>query len=101
MKFIIGIGNPEKIYDGTRHNIGFAVVDKLQSVFKKSGEVMLVKPRTYVNRTGDAVLSLLKQHPRSGYGLGRKDFLFVCDDVNLNFGTLRLDRKSTRLNSSH
>jgi PTH1 family peptidyl-tRNA hydrolase len=43
-----------------------------------------------VNRTGDAVISLLKKYPRPGDTPGHTDFLFVCDDVNLPFGKMRL-----------
>ena len=86
MKFVIGVGNPDKIYDKTRHNVGFAIVDCLFGMITRKAEVLLVKPRTYVNRTGDAVLSLLKKHPKSA----PKDFMLVCDDVNLAFGKMRL-----------
>ena len=99
MKFIVGIGNPEKQYDKTRHNIGFRVLDGLCA--KRSGvwlskkksrsrvcsldEGILIKPETYVNNTGDAVKAMLQK-----YGAGPSDFLFVCDDVNLVLGKLRL-----------
>ena len=74
MKFVIGIGNPEQVYDKTRHNIGFSVVDKLlQGDAAKRADVRLIKPRTYVNRTGDAVLSLLKKYPKGS----PKDFLMA------------------------
>ena len=99
MKFIVGIGNPEKQYDKTRHNIGFRVLDSLCArhsgiwrVKKKSRSQVcslesgiLVKPETYVNNTGDAVKVMLQK-----YDAAPADFLFVCDDVNLMLGKIRL-----------
>jgi PTH1 family peptidyl-tRNA hydrolase len=82
VKFIIGIGNPGKEYEKTRHNVGFRVIDLLKE-HKVSG-ACLVKPQTYVNRTGEEVLRLTKKH-----ALLSKDILIVCDDVNLPFGELR------------
>ncbi len=104
MRFVVGIGNPEKKYELTRHNIGFRALDalreKLESEKKKrlvlskefqaevaflSDDVLLIKPQTYVNRTGESVRAL-----REKYTALPSDFLFVCDDVNLPLGTLRL-----------
>ena len=85
MKFIVGVGNPEKKYEGTRHNVGFAVLDALKKNHKSSA--VLVKPSTYVNRTGVALREIVDQHhPALG------DILVVCDDANLVFGKLRLRR---------
>ncbi len=99
MKFIVGIGNPEERYFKTRHNVGFKVLDALCR--KHSGEwhgkkalksqvcvlegAVLVKPETYVNNTGDAAALFMKKH-----GASPADFLFVCDDVNLKLGKMRL-----------
>lgn len=84
MKAIVGIGNPGKEYEKTRHNIGFQVLDALKKE-GVAGRVVLEKPATFVNRTGDAVARLAKKH-----GLAPQDVLVVCDDVNLAFGKLRL-----------
>ena len=81
MKVIVGIGNPGKEYQGTRHNVGFEVADLLKNL--KAAKVL--KPRTYVNRTGDAVAGALKK-----FKAGDSDVLIVCDDVNLVFGKMRL-----------
>lgn len=81
MKFVVGIGNPGKEYDGTRHNVGFAVLD---AIGKMPGAV-LVKPDTYVNLTGDAVRAIVRKK-----GAKPEDFIVVCDDVNLDFGKIRL-----------
>ena len=83
MKFIVGIGNPGRQYEGTRHNVGFAVIARLAA--EVPPDTRLVRPDTFVNRTGEAVLELRTRH-----GAETKDVLLVCDDVNLDFGKLRL-----------
>ena len=89
MKFIIGIGNPGKKYEKTRHNIGFGVLDLLNKRDSIEG-LQLVKPATFVNRTGDEVLKILKNH-----NLKTQDVLLVCDDVNLDFGKIRIRRSGS------
>lgn len=102
MKVIVGLGNPGPRYSGTRHNIGFAVVDYLAASPSVSGfrtrfqaqvaemkegdeQVMLVKPETFMNLSGQAVREVL-----DFYKLGLKDFLVVCDDIALPVGKLRV-----------
>jgi PTH1 family peptidyl-tRNA hydrolase len=101
VKLLVGIGNPGAKYDGTRHNVGFAVADLvrerrsgaawreepyLKAAFSKLGETALVlKPSTFVNVTGESVREAARR-----YLSAAQDFLFVCDDVNLEFGKLRL-----------
>jgi len=99
MFIVLGIGNPDEKYAGTRHNVGWMTVDalseKMDRKFKKSGfefwaaegrlgrhEVALVKTWTYVNETGRAIPELRK---RWGDGL-----MVVCDDVNLPLGSVRM-----------
>ena len=99
MKFIVGIGNPGKKYEGTRHNVGFEVLEglagklgcpwkelkKLQADTAKADGVVLLKPGTFVNNTGESLAALLKEyHPKPD------QILLVCDDVNLDFGKLRI-----------
>jgi len=84
MKFIVGIGNPGKKYEGTRHNIGFNAIDVI-SARKNLDRKILLKPDTYVNATGSAVSEIVRKHR-----LAPSDVLIVCDDVNLQFGKLRL-----------
>ncbi len=107
MKAIVGIGNSGEKYAGTRHNIGFEVVETLQrrsaaaasetppkwesraelnAVICETRGTVFVKPSTFVNNTGDAVLALRGVYPT----LGPQGVLFVSDDVNLDFGKLRL-----------
>ena len=105
MKFVIGIGNPETQYEDTRHNVGFRVAENLAAgwsgtlkkprwkrsgaigadVFEPEAGVCLVKSRYYVNRTGQTVRALKDRE-----GAKLTEILVVCDDVNLEFGKLRL-----------
>ena len=86
MKFIVGIGNPGTQYKLTRHNIGFRAVDAIKKASKVDPKkLLLVKPATFVNRSGEAVRSLRKKHR-----FQNQDLLVICDDVNLAFGKLRL-----------
>src|SRR5215468_1505635 len=103
MKLIVGLGNPGREYRDTRHNVGFMVVDEIARrhnltfgmapsqvpdafVAKKFGEppVMLAKPLTFVNRSGDAVAALMRY-----YGIAIGDLLVVIDEIALPFGRLR------------
>ena len=102
MKFIVGIGNQGSEYKGTRHNIGFEVVDAIKThraVSKKwdtktgqfkalivgTEDLTLVKPALFVNNSGGTVSAIVEK-----YQTPLKDILIVCDDVNLDFGKLRL-----------
>ena len=103
MKFIVGLGNPGRAYEMTRHNIGFLVLDELANraglSFRRSwrfparianGElseeaVRLVKPQTYMNRSGQVVETLL----RKGRG-SLSDLVVIYDDVALDWGRLRV-----------
>jgi len=102
MKMIIGLGNPGASYKTTRHNIGFMVVDGLcdrynvkldQRKFKaqftivrvKEDKVLLVKPLTYMNNSGEAVKALMNY-----YDIELDDVLVIFDDLDLPCGKLRL-----------
>jgi PTH1 family peptidyl-tRNA hydrolase len=103
MKLIVGLGNPGSEYRDTRHNVGFTVVDELQRryglewalapsqvpdafVAKRYGAVplLLAKPLTFMNRSGEAVGALGRY-----YGIAPADLLVVVDEVALPFGRLR------------
>ncbi len=107
MKVVVGLGNPGSKYHGTRHNVGFAVVDLLaqgpgagrfQSRFHAQvaelteGEhkLLLVKPETFMNLSGRAVRELV-----DFYQLPLEDLLVVCDDINLPLGRLRFRARGT------
>lgn len=95
---IVGLGNPGTEYDGTRHNIGFAVLDAmakkfhLEFSFNKSlnadvaeGEGMkLVKPHTFMNKSGSTVSKLLRNST-----VTPKETLIVFDDADMDFGKVR------------
>ncbi|HIE13411.1 MAG TPA: aminoacyl-tRNA hydrolase [Desulfotomaculum sp.] len=102
MKLVVGLGNPGPEYVGTRHNVGFAVLDRLASIygaaFKKTRlkalvavirvddlTVTLAKPQTFMNLSGRAVRSLLQAHR-----LSPDVMLMVYDDLDLRLGQLRL-----------
>ncbi|MGI6575803.1 MAG: aminoacyl-tRNA hydrolase [bacterium] len=102
MKMIAGLGNPGAGYAFTRHNLGFRVLDLLgkngrvplnryiyQAMWGRGNlwgqEVILAKPLTYMNRSGQAVALLLRY-----FGIGTADLLVICDDVNLPLGKIRL-----------
>ena len=98
-KLVVGLGNPGKEYEGTRHNIGFDVVDRLAmrldcSLRKRlkftaevgdAGGVTLVKPQTFMNRSGAAVAGLV-----NWLKLAPSDVLVIVDDADLPIGQLRL-----------
>lgn len=107
MKVIVGLGNPGSRYHGTRHNVGFAVVDSLalspqagrfQSRFQAqvaeltedTEKVLLVKPETFMNLSGRSVRQLV-----DFYQLPLTDLLVVCDDIALPLGKLRIRARGT------
>lgn len=102
MKFIVGLGNPGKQYEGTRHNLGFLVVDRLAAqngialtqercnslvgAWSCDGEeTLLVKPQTFMNRSGSAVDCLIREYHGSA-----EDLVVIYDDLDLPFGRLRI-----------
>lgn len=99
IRLVAGLGNPGPEYAATRHNVGFMVVDQLAaqfgSIWEKSskwdaliaklGSVFLVKPMTYMNRSGYAVLKLAQF-----YKIQPAEILVVLDDTALPLGRLRL-----------
>ncbi len=107
VKVIIGLGNPGKSYANTRHNVGFMVVDALSkrlnipvtaSRFKGllgegivNGEkVILLKPQTYMNLSGESVRELL-----DWYKIDISELLIIYDDLDLPVGQLRLRQKGS------
>ena len=99
---IIGLGNPGAKYYNTRHNTGFTVIDKLARFFNiesfiieesylyaiteyKEKQVVLMKPLTFMNASGRAVKDFYDK-----YEISLENMLVVYDDVNLDFGVLRL-----------
>ena len=102
MKLIVGLGNPGKEYDKTRHNVGFMVMDRLADVLnvsidmkkfkgeyaklKYQGEdVILLKPMTYMNNSGESVIQVMNY-----FKIDVDDLLVIYDDMDMPVGKLRL-----------
>lgn len=107
MYVIVGLGNPGKKYDITRHNIGFEVVDEFarQNSIKMTkvkftavvgegnlyGEkVLVVKPQTYMNLSGESVMKILDY-----YNLPLEKLIVVYDDIDVDTGKLRIRKKGS------
>lgn len=107
MKFIIGLGNPGAEYKGTKHNIGFAVVEKLAKDNKikikerlhfslvgrgkiEGEDAALALPQTFMNLSGNAVGEIMTR-----YKPKPEDMLVVCDDINLELGKIRLKKQGS------
>jgi PTH1 family peptidyl-tRNA hydrolase len=101
VRLVVGLGNPGQAYAAHRHNVGFWCVKRLarnwgirfkSSRWARVGEgqvdgqpLVLAKPRTFMNRSGDAVASLLQR-----YNLSPQQMLVICDDLELPPGSIRL-----------
>lgn len=104
MKVIVGLGNPGKEYENTRHNIGFIVLDTYLGkvkwkeahksfVYETSlfGEkVLFVKPLTFMNNSGEAIKEIL-----SYYKIDTEDLLIIQDDIALDLGKSRIKYESS------
>jgi len=107
MKLVVGLGNPGSKYEGTRHNIGFEVVDRLAEVgsgatFARKFDgllaeaevdfqrVLFLKPQTFMNLSGRSVGQALRF-----YKIELTDLLVICDDLNLPLGKLRVRPEGT------
>lgn len=107
MKLIVGIGNPGKKYELTRHNIGFIILDRLAKKYNLSfqpskfdfyqtgGELnssrfFLIKPTTYVNNSGIALLDFL-----SSTEIETENILVIHDDINLAAGRIKIKRSGS------
>ncbi len=83
MILVVGLGNPGKKYEKTRHNIGFRVIDQLKPLNLKG--VALIKPKTFMNNSGKAVKSLLKE-----YKLKPESLIIIHDDIDLPLAKIRI-----------
>jgi len=107
MKLIVGLGNPGKEYDKTRHNIGFMCIDKIAEYFQvafdsnkftglytqfnyKGEKIILLKPGKYMNLSGEVIRDFV-----NFFKINIEDILIICDDLDTNVGTYRLRYKGS------
>ena len=108
MYVIVGLGNPSKEYDNTRHNIGFAAIDSLSDKYGISvnevkhnallgkgvidgTKVILVKPLTYMNLSGEAVRAVVDYYKIDE----EAELIVIYDDISLDVGQLRIRKKGS------
>ncbi|BAP39443.1 aminoacyl-tRNA hydrolase [Metamycoplasma canadense] len=103
MKLIIGLGNPGIEYEKTRHNVGFMVIDKLSEkleaplkekkfngIFYKDKDVILAKPLTYMNNSGEFVKAIADY-----YNILIDDIIIVYDDMDIELGKVAIRQKGS------
>jgi len=107
MKVVVGLGNPGRKYEGTRHNVGFELLGELARRHKATKpkakfeaeiseiglgteKVLLIAPQTYMNLSGRSARQVA-----DFYQLTVPDLLVVCDDINLPLGKIRLRRSGS------
>lgn len=107
MFLIVGLGNPGKEYDGTRHNIGFAAIDyiadkynielnrvKFKGVFGEgfidNKKIILLKPTTYMNLSGESIREVI-----NFYKISNEEIIVLYDDISLEVGRLRIREKGS------
>ncbi len=107
MKCFVGLGNPGRQYEQTRHNIGFMVIDELSRLFNipldqskhkglygigfyKGEKVLLLKPLTYMNLSGESIRAVIDY-----YQIDIEDLVVIYDDLDLPAGKIRLRQKGS------
>jgi len=116
MKIVVGLGNPGEQYQNTRHNIGWLALDnflgdvswhenkKFSALTYQAGEIIFVKPLTFMNNSGQTVQKILNYYkllPRNWGFLKKKEadlrdtLLVIHDDLDINFGEWRLASESS------
>ncbi|MBO5376241.1 MAG: aminoacyl-tRNA hydrolase [Bacilli bacterium] len=102
MKLIVGLGNPGKEYENTRHNIGYIFIDKLAQsqnitiskekfnglyaeTYISNEKVILLKPLSYMNLSGEVVIKFV-----NFFKINIEDILIISDDLDMDFGRIRL-----------
>ena len=108
MFIIVGLGNPTPEYEGTRHNVGFEVIDALARKYNidvdtkkhrayigkgmiEGQKVILAKPQTYMNLSGESVRSLLDYYKVDE----EQELLVIYDDISLGVGQIRIRAKGS------
>lgn len=104
---IVGLGNPGKEYSGTRHNVGYGVVDilserhnvnmkkeKFKSFFGETNifgkKCIFLKPLTYMNLSGEAVIDAVRY-----FNIKIDNIIVIVDDIDIPFGTIRIKKKGS------
>lgn len=107
MYLIAGLGNPSKTYEGTRHNVGFAMIDALADAFQidvttkkhkaivgrgviEGMKVILAKPQTYMNLSGESIREIA-----DFYKIDPENMIIIYDDISLDVGRLRIRKKGS------
>lgn len=107
MKLIVGLGNPGKEYNSTRHNIGFMCIDEIANLFNvkidtnkfnglytqlnyKGEKIILLKPQKYMNLSGEVIRDFV-----NFFKINIEDILIICDDLDTPVGTYRLRYKGS------
>lgn len=106
MKLIVGLGNPGSKYENTRHNVGFLAIDEIAKKYqiqvnklkckaqtgelRLSDKVILAKPQTFMNNSGEAVRELVDY-----YNVDLKDLIIIYDDIDIPFSTIRVKGKGS------
>ncbi|MDP2946617.1 MAG: aminoacyl-tRNA hydrolase [Nanoarchaeota archaeon] len=86
---IVGLGNPGKKYEKTRHNVGFRIIDELEKqIFDV--DIILLKPDNFMNNSGRAVKKIIRN---SKFEI--QNLIIVHDDIDLPFGTIRTSKNSS------
>ena len=108
MKVVIGLGNPGKKYEKTRHNIGFIAIDNLRKKLNVNDEkekfqalvseknidgekVIFLKPQTFMNLSGNSVIEIINFYKLDP----KKDIIVIYDDMDLSFGDIRIREKGS------
>ena len=108
MFIIAGLGNPDRQYEGTRHNVGFDVIDRLSDKYNipvdvrkhrafvgkgviEGQKVILAKPQTYMNLSGESIRSLIDYYKIDE----EHELIVIYDDINLGVGQLRIREKGS------
>jgi peptidyl-tRNA hydrolase, PTH1 family len=107
VKLLVGLGNPGRKYERTRHNLGFTIIDRIAAEnrvklrnkvddalvgeWSVGGEkVLLVKPQTYMNRSGESVKALMRKS-----AVPPEDLVVLYDELDLPFGKIRIRAKGS------
>lgn len=107
MFLIVGLGNPGREYENTRHNIGFKVIDNIAKEYNieinrqkfkgmcgegfiNGEKVILLKPTTYMNLSGESIREVV-----DFYKISNEDVLVIYDDISLDVGRLRIREKGS------